>query len=80
MCPRRLGLLVDKILALGVAQMIPRLGDLQANFSQCERYRLRAREQGLDVLVFPELNSTENPKPNGIGTRQRRAAHTQHIH
>lgn len=38
--------------------MTPRLGDLLANLSQCERYISRAREQGLDVLVFPELNLT----------------------
>lgn len=49
---------MDQTLSIGVAQMTPRLGDLQANLSQCERYLVRAREQGLDVLVFPELNLT----------------------
>lgn len=46
------------MLSIGVAQMTPRLGDLQANLSQCERYVARAREHRLDVLVFPELNLT----------------------
>jgi len=50
--------LVDKILSVGVAQVTPRLGDLQANFAQCERAVTRAREHGLDLLVFPELSLT----------------------
>jgi predicted amidohydrolase len=49
---------VDKTLSVGVAQITPRLGDLQANLSQCEHAVWQAREQSLDLLVFPELSLT----------------------
>lgn len=49
---------VNTILSVGVAQINPRLGDLQANLAQCERLVRQAREQGLDLLVFPELSLT----------------------
>jgi predicted amidohydrolase len=49
---------VDKILSVGVAQTTPRLGDLQANLAQCERAVQQARENKLDLLVFPELSLT----------------------
>jgi predicted amidohydrolase len=50
--------LVDNILSVGIAQLTPRLGDLQANFAECERAVRTAREQALDLLVFPELGLT----------------------
>jgi len=43
---------------IGVAQIAPRLGDLAANFSVCEHFVQKAKGQGLDVLVFPELSLT----------------------
>lgn len=49
---------VNTILSVGVAQINPRLGDLQANLAQCERLVRQARERGLDLLVFPELSLT----------------------
>jgi predicted amidohydrolase len=49
---------VDTTLSVGVAQITPRLGDLQANLSQCERLVRQAHEQGLNLLVFPELSLT----------------------
>lgn len=49
---------MDKTLSVGVAQITPRLGDLQANLSQCEHAVWQAREQSLDLLVFPELSLT----------------------
>lgn len=49
---------MNTTLSVGVAQITPRLGDLQANLSQCERLVRQAREQGLDLLVFPELSLT----------------------
>jgi predicted amidohydrolase len=45
-------------ITVGIAQINPRLGDVEANFSLCERYVHQAREQGLDLLVFPELSLT----------------------
>jgi predicted amidohydrolase len=45
-------------LTVGIAQINPRLGDLQANFSLCERYVQQAKDKGLDLLVFPELSLT----------------------
>lgn len=49
---------VNTILSVGVAQINPRLGDLQANLAQCERLVRQAREQRLNLLVFPELSLT----------------------
>jgi predicted amidohydrolase len=45
-------------ITVGIAQINPRLGDLEANFSLCERHVRQARERGLDLLVFPELSLT----------------------
>jgi predicted amidohydrolase len=45
-------------ITVGIAQINPRLGDLEANFSLCEYYIRRAQEKGLDLLVFPELSLT----------------------
>ena len=45
-------------ITLGIAQLNPHLGDLEANFSQYEKYLQQVRGQGLDVLVFPELSLT----------------------
>jgi predicted amidohydrolase len=49
---------VNKTFSVGIAQVNPRLGDLQANLSQCEHAVQRAREKALDLLVFPELSLT----------------------
>src|SRR5262245_32607043 len=43
---------------IGIAQITPRLGDLDANFAVCEHFVQKAKGQGLDVLVFPELSLT----------------------
>lgn len=45
-------------ITLGIAQIAPRLGDLEANFSLHEKCLQQVRGQGLDVLVFPELSLT----------------------
>jgi predicted amidohydrolase len=45
-------------LSIGVAQVNPRLGDLPANLAQCAVAVQKARAQGLDLLVFPELSLT----------------------
>jgi predicted amidohydrolase len=45
-------------LSVGIAQINPRLGHVQANFSQCEAAVQRAQALGLDLLVFPELSLT----------------------
>jgi predicted amidohydrolase len=44
--------------ALGIAQINPRLGDLEANFSIYEKYLHQVKDQSLDLLVFPELSLT----------------------
>jgi predicted amidohydrolase len=49
---------VKTTLTVGIAQINPRLGDVQANFSLCEQSISKAKEQGLDLLVFPELSLT----------------------
>lgn len=41
---------------IGLAQMYPKLGDVQANLDQHLEYAQRATEQGVDVLVFPEMS------------------------
>ena len=43
---------------VGIAQINPRLGDLDANLSLYEREIRRARQEGLQCLVFPELSLT----------------------
>lgn len=45
-------------IALGIAQLNPHLGDLEANFSLYEKYLRQVKGQGLDLLVFPELSLT----------------------
>jgi predicted amidohydrolase len=45
-------------ITVGIAQINPRLGDLEANFSLCEHYIRRAQKKELDLLVFPELSLT----------------------
>jgi predicted amidohydrolase len=43
---------------VGLAQMECLLGDVEANLSQALRYIQRAKEQGVDLLIFPELSLT----------------------
>lgn len=43
---------------IGVAQINPRLGNLEANLALCEQYVHRAKALNLDLLVFPELGLT----------------------
>ncbi len=42
----------------GIAQINPRLGDLGANLVLYEEKIREARENGVDLLVFPELSLT----------------------
>lgn len=50
--------MVKTKITVGIAQISPRLGDLDANFSLCEGHVRQAKEKGLDLLVFPELSLT----------------------
>jgi len=50
--------LVKTKMALGIAQINPRLGDLEANFSVYEKYLHQVKGHSLDLLVFPELSLT----------------------
>ena len=43
---------------VGLAQMYPKLGDLQHNLDVHLDYVAKAREQGVDLLIFPELSLT----------------------
>ncbi len=43
---------------IGLAQTYPKLGDLQHNLDVHLDYANRAREQGVDLLIFPELSLT----------------------
>ncbi len=43
---------------IGIAQISPRLGDVAANLSIYEQHIARAQEEGIDLLVFPELSLT----------------------
>ncbi len=43
---------------LGLAQIAPRLGDLEANLAKHLDYIERARAAGVDLLCFPELSLT----------------------
>lgn len=45
-------------LTLGMAQMYPKLGDVQANLQAHLNYIERAHEQGVQMLIFPELSMT----------------------
>ena len=40
---------------IGIAQINPKLGDLGANLVLYEEKIREARENGVDLLVFPEL-------------------------
>ena len=43
---------------IGLAQIYPKLGDLQHNLAIHLEYAARARAQGVDLLIFPELSLT----------------------
>ncbi len=43
---------------IAAAQMVPRLGDIEANLAQYEAQLRAARDGGVDLLVFPELSLT----------------------
>ena len=43
---------------VGLAQMDCSLGDVEANLSRALRYVRQAKEQGVDLLIFPELSLT----------------------
>ena len=43
---------------IGLAQIYPKLGDVEHNLGVHLEYVRRAREQGVDLLVFPELSMT----------------------
>ena len=43
---------------IGVAQINPRLGNVEANLDLCEQYVRKATAQQVDLLVFPELSLT----------------------
>ena len=43
---------------IGIAQINPRLGNLEANLDLCEQNVRKATAQQLDLLVFPELSLT----------------------
>ena len=45
-------------ITIGLAQIYPKLGDLRHNLAVHLDYAARAREQGVDLLVFPELSLT----------------------
>lgn len=48
----------SEVLRVGLAQVRPRLGDLDANFAIHERIITDARDAGADICVFPELALT----------------------
>jgi predicted amidohydrolase len=43
---------------IGLAQIAPRLGDVNANLQKHLDYIGQAREQGVQLLLFPELSIT----------------------
>lgn len=43
---------------IGLAQIYPKLGDVRHNLDVHLEYARRARDEGLDLLVFPELSMT----------------------
>ena len=45
-------------LNIGLAQMYPKLGDVPANLDTHLDYIERAANQGVDLLIFPELSMT----------------------
>ena len=45
-------------ITIGLAQIYPKLGDLEHNLALHLEYIERARSQGVDLLIFPELSLT----------------------
>ena len=45
-------------ITIGLAQIYPKLGDLEHNLALHLEYIERARSQGIDLLIFPELSLT----------------------
>ena len=45
-------------ITIGLAQIYPKLGDVRHNLAVHLDYAARAREQGVDLLIFPELSLT----------------------
>lgn len=43
---------------VAIAQIAPVLGDLAANLEKVRRFQLQAKEQGAELLIFPELAMT----------------------
>lgn len=50
--------MTKEILHVGIAQIAPVLGDVEANLEKHLHYIEQAREQGIEVLLFPELSLT----------------------
>lgn len=48
----------DLFRRLAIAQISPRLGDVEANLAIHERFVAEARERGAEIVVFPELSLT----------------------
>jgi len=46
---------------LGIAQVNPIVGNIQANFQKIEEYVKRGESYGVDLVVFPELCITGYP-------------------
>jgi len=53
-----LKLKVSKTLKVGLAQIAPRLGDVEANLAKHLDFVRRAKEEGVHLLCFPELSLT----------------------
>ncbi|GMA59824.1 nitrilase-related carbon-nitrogen hydrolase [Alicyclobacillus fastidiosus] len=49
---------MSHVQTIAVAQISPKLGDVAANLTVHHRYIERAKEQGAQVVVFPELGLT----------------------
>jgi NAD+ synthase (glutamine-hydrolysing) len=45
-------------LTIGLAQISPRLGDVQANLDKHLQFIEQAAAQGVELIVFPELSLT----------------------
>ncbi len=79
--------MAERSLRVGVAQMDPILGDVEANLDIVERFVDEAEERGVDLLVFPELALTGYPlgdwfpdvtlRPDSPHTRRLRALSTR---
>lgn len=48
----------DLFRRLAIAQISPRLGDVEANLAIHERFVAEARERGAEMIIFPELSLT----------------------